>query len=278
MKGPRYLEVCVSCGLNEAEQTQHRLAQLLGVMPHQVILEVLPSGARVKAWVEGHRETRTLEAARALGELTARWVEEQEWTQYWSSLFVPTSLGKRFLIVPAWQEPPPEEGRLKVYIDPGRAFGTGTHPTTAMCVELLEDTVKPGDSLLDVGTGTGILAIVGARLGARRVWAVDIDGAAIEAARNNVARNGVAVELRLGSVEAAGDGPWQVVVANLGTQVAQEVLPEVAKRMEKGGWLVWSGTSCERKRELAHAMVESGFVPVRTVEREGWLAVLATAT
>lgn len=294
MSGGRYLEVRLDCVPQAVEDASMRLAELLNVPVERLAVELLPldiprgsaactvGEARVKAWLDE-------EAAKALklpehaqvpdgSRLSYRWVEQEDWYSAWDAFFKPVKVGRRLIVLPAWEKFWPGEGDIAIYIDPGIAFGTGTHPSTAMCLEVLEDILKPGDSVLDVGTGTGILAIAAAKLGAGRVCAVDIDEAAVSAARRNALRNRVEVEVHHGSVGAAGDGTWRLIVANIGTCAVMELLPEMIRRMEKGGWLVCSGTVCERKQELASAMVCHGLVPVQVKEREGWLAVLATGT
>ncbi|MDI3280094.1 MAG: 50S ribosomal protein L11 methyltransferase, partial [Bacillota bacterium] len=160
------------------------------------------------------------------GRVEVRRVEDEDWAEAWKSYYRPIRVGRRILVRPSWEEAPAEG--VVIELDPGMAFGTGTHPTTALCLEVLEEVLRQGEAVWDLGTGSGILAIGAARLGAGRVEAFDVDPVAVQAARRNAARNGVAdvVSVHERDVAAAGENLPQelshapdVIVVNIIAEV-----------------------------------------------------------
>ena len=182
-------------------------------------------------------------------------VEDEGWVERWNASLRPIDVGSRFTILPGAGEPGP--GRLALRIEPGRAFGTGHHESTRLALEWLERTVEPGDRVLDVGTGSGILALAAARLGAREVVGVDDDPEAIEVASANarLIPESAAACLTTHSGVPASQGTFDAVVANITSDVLLPMLPELTAAMANGGHLVLSGllTSDEERIELACA-------------------------
>lgn len=185
---------------------------------------------------------------RPLPEPRFRIVEQQDWSQAWKSSYRPISVGQRLLIQPAWLESVPGD-RAVIRIDPGMAFGTGTHPTTQLCLEFVERFVQPDRAVIDVGCGSGILSIAALKLGASHALGVDIDPQALEAARTNALENGVQdrLELGVGSLEAILQGEFSVrqaslVLANiLAPVIARLIEAGLVKLLAPGGVLVLSG-------------------------------------
>jgi len=175
-----------------------------------------------------------------------RSVAEQDWAEVWKREYQPLAIGRRLMVIPSWTAPDPGQ-RLVVRLEPGMAFGTGAHPTTRHCLELIEQTLRPGDTVLDLGCGSGILAIAAVRLGAERVLALDSDPLAVELARLNVQRNGVdeQVEVALGSFPAdrpALIDPVDLLVANLHSDTLVDMLQAGLKAwVRPAGRLLLSG-------------------------------------
>jgi len=224
-------------------------------------------------------------------------VASQDWAESWKENFTPLDVGQRFRIQPSWIEPPAAadaSGRVLLTVDPGMAFGTGQHVTTRFCLELLEKFAQPGRSLLDIGTGTGILAIAGYLLGARPVTALDNDPLAIEAAIKNVRRNLGIEPARLADEQASlrvhlGDfadlscAPCDMVTANLTSEQIMRLLPQMSRLLVPGGCFIGSGISFERWAEVEKALDSAGLslaevlrTPrLRPRDDEGWIGFAA---
>lgn len=189
-------------------------------------------------------------AAAGLGALTeyaSETVEEQNWVQLTQSQFDPIRVSDRLWIVPSWHESP-DPAAINLILDPGMAFGTGSHPTTRLCLEWLERTVRPGDSVLDYGCGSGILAIAAAKLGASDVAGVDIDPQAVAAAVANAERNAVAARFCDSGQALAGE--YDVVVANILSNPLRVLAPAICAHVRRGGRLALSGILREQADEI----------------------------
>jgi ribosomal protein L11 methyltransferase len=205
----------------------------------------------------------------------------QDWSETWKAHFHVTALSPRVVIKPSWEQYDPPPGVLALEIDPGQAFGTGLHPTTRMCLlwmdEMVgEDRVLAPASALDVGTGTGILAIALARLGVGEVWALDSDSVAVDVARENARINRVEDRLRLvhGDLEAVGDRVFPLIVANLTGALFLEIAPELAARLLLGGRLVISGILAQERDRVKSRMENCGLHTQETRTTEEWCAML----
>jgi ribosomal protein L11 methyltransferase len=206
-------------------------------------------------------------------------VSDEDWATAWKRHYSAFRVGRRFLICPAWLECEPEPGDHVLRLDPGMAFGTGLHPSTQLCLVALEDALRGGERVLDMGTGSGILAIAAARLGAVRIDAVDSDPVAIEAARANVELNGVAGALRLtaGTLGAGflPDGPYELIVVNILARVIVALLGQgLAAPLAPGGTLIAAGIIAEQAAEVEDALARAG-VAVQTRRAAGdWVALV----
>ena len=203
--------------------------------------------------------------------------EEQDWQSQWRSHFDLLRVGRQLVIKPTWIEYEEQPGDVLIELDPGMAFGTGYHPTTYTCLQALEDLLQPGMAVLDVGTGSGILAITAAKLGASRVVALDIDPQAVRAARQNFRRTRVQkmVALTQGSVPhpLAGKGQFDLVVANISARAVGERAPQILPTMVPGGYLIASGLM-QTQREDAHTiLVDLGFTLTHEWPREEWVSL-----
>jgi ribosomal protein L11 methyltransferase len=238
------------------------------------------------------KRTRLAEALWHLGQLAAqsglsvpepefRAVAESDWAEQWKQHYRPLRLGRRLWVSPAWVTPQVGPGEVLVQLDPGMAFGTGTHPTTQLCLAALEDYLQLGGAVLDLGTGSGILAIAAAKLGAASVLALDIDPEAVRVAGENVAANGVGEVVRVehGSLAAALDiGHWPLVIANILSSVIIKLFDEgLARAVAPGGRLVLSGILAEQAEEVKQAAQRSGLRVTEQRQSGEWVALLATS-
>jgi ribosomal protein L11 methyltransferase len=198
---------------------------------------------------------------------------DRDWQAEWKATIGPVHAG-RIAIVPSWlaEDHRPAEGELTLVLDPGRAFGSGHHATTTLCLELLDELDLAGREVADVGCGTGVLAIAAAARGGR-VLAVDLDPDAVEVTLDNARRNGVEVEARVGSVGAL-PGPVDVVVANLVTDVIVSLAPELVAAT--GSTLIASGITAERRERALTALRRAGLTIDEVRDRDGWVALVGT--
>ena len=200
---------------------------------------------------------------------TVERIEEQNWVQLTQSQFDPIRVSDRLWIVPSWHEAP-DPGAVNLVLDPGMAFGTGSHPTTRLCLEWLERNVVPGVSLLDYGCGSGILAIAGARLGAAQVAGVDIDPQAVEAARANAERNDVVACFADSAAPVAGE--YDLVVANILSNPLRVLAPAICAHVRSGGRLALSGILREQAEEIMG--IYAAWLPMSIADtREDWVCL-----
>lgn len=203
---------------------------------------------------------RSLEGSPAI-ELVARPLYEQDWAVSWREFFGAVETGGRMVIVPSWVEHEAQPGQIVLRLDPGQAFGTGHHETTRLCLRALDRLVEPGMAVLDVGTGSGILAIAAVKLGGESVDAVDVDPIAVEVAGRNCRENGVAeqVWLRTGVLDPERASRYDLAVANISTQANVPLARSFARVVKPGGALLLSGSLAEDAPKLQAAMEAEGF-------------------
>lgn len=196
-------------------------------------------------------------------------VVEQDWVQLTQSQFDPIRISQRLWVVPSWHQAPDPDA-INLVLDPGMAFGTGSHATTRLCLEWLERTVRPGVSLLDYGCGSGILAIAACKLGAGSVLGVDIDLQAVGAAKSNASRNDVSARFE----DSANfiDGSFDIVVANILANPLKVLAPAICSLVSPGGRLALSGILAEQAEALA--LCYAPYLPVNVAgERDGWVCL-----
>ncbi len=204
---------------------------------------------------------------------------EEDWANNWKKYYKPFRIG-RILVVPSWLSEEPKEGELLVRMDPGMAFGSGTHETTGMCVALLEKYMQGGETVLDIGCGSGILGIAAAKLGAGRVYCTDLDVKAVAVAKENVAENGVedVTSVYQGDLmkipELSGVEP-QLVVSNIIADVIIGFCPDVYKVLPEGGTFICSGIITERRADVEEALRTQGFTVLEVTEKGSWCAIAA---
>ncbi len=195
-----------------------------------------------------------------IGRISVKRINEEDWAEAWKSYFQPERIGDRVVIKPTWKEYSPKKGDIVVELDPGRAFGTGSHPTTASCIRILERYVKGGERVLDIGTGSGILSIVAAKLGAGSVLAVDIDPVAVETAGKNVRLNLMedSVTVTRGNLLEGVRGEYDLIVANIIAAVIVDLTPRIGEFLAEDGRFIASGVVDIREDEVADALVTRG--------------------
>lgn len=209
-----------------------------------------------------------------IGELTVRTVDDEDWLEAWKATITPIHIG-RFLVRPTWSDAE-RAGAITIALDPGMAFGTGLHPTTQQCLEAVSYLDLEGLTVLDVGTGSGILAIAAAKRGARTIVGVDTDPLAVRAAKENASANGVAIQARLGSA-AEVTGVFDVVLANLVGPVLVDIAPHLRARLRTSGSLVAAGITTAAERDVLAAFVAEGLGVVDRDERADWVRLILTA-
>lgn len=204
-------------------------------------------------------------------------LDEQDWAHAWKAYFWPQRIGSHMVVKPTWRDYQANQDEIVIELDPGMAFGTGTHPTTALCLNMIERFLSPGDSFLDVGTGSGILMIAAAKLGAARLCGIDKDEVAVEVAARNLTLNNVRPQifrLTTGNLVAEITEFFTFVTANIFSHVILELLPDISRVLTEGGLFVCSGIIAENKQTVISAMVNIGFEILETATQEEWVAIV----
>lgn len=204
-------------------------------------------------------------------------VNEEDWANSWKAYYKPIKIGERMVIVPAWEKYTAQEGEIIVRMDPGMAFGTGTHETTRLVIRLLEKYIKSGMRVADVGCGSGILAICASKLGAKECKAYDIDPVAVKVANENVKDSGldnVTVEVSdlLKQVDKSG-GAYDVICANIVADIIIRMMPDVGELMDENSVILASGIIVERSEDVINGFAQHGFKIVERVDENGWCAL-----
>ncbi len=207
-------------------------------------------------------------------ELGTAGVQQEDWQNAWKAYYHATDIGRRLAIVPSWETY--DTDRTVITMDPGLAFGTGTHETTSLCLETLDRLVRGGERVLDIGTGSGILAIAALKLGARAAEGVDIDPMCVRTAGENAARNGVAdrFTVLVGDLSDKASGQYDIITANIVASAILSLAPHVPPLLAPGGWFMASGIIDERKQEVLDGLRAAGLHPVEVYEKRGWVCIL----
>jgi ribosomal protein L11 methyltransferase len=225
-----------------------------------------------------------------MGELHTRWIKEEDWANAWKQHYHVQRIGRRWVVKPRWQEYRPAPDDLVLELDPGLAFGTGLHPTTQTVLECLETLGADGEvadkDVLDLGTGSGILAVAAARLGARSILAMDVEEVAVRAARQNAGANGLGgrIDVRQATLGEGIDGVVPVpgldyaaafdgILANIVARVIAERAAAMARALRPGGWLVASGVIQDREAEATDALAAAGVTIEERLQRGDWVTL-----
>jgi len=225
------------------------------------------------------RTLRELRGEFPVSEIRTRKLERQDWADRWKQDYDVRKVGRRIVIVPSWKSYAPKRNEIAITMDPGMAFGTGLHPTTRLCLIALEKYLRIGNRVLDVGTGSGILAIASAKLGANSIDALDIETAAIEAAGRNGVANGIAdrTRLHLGTLKELGATipTADLVLVNILAYTIIRILPELKSKLPTGGLLVTGGILAEFRPDVEAALKQAGFDVIEAIQEEDWVTLIA---
>lgn len=203
-------------------------------------------------------------------------VEDIDWNEYWKTFFHTTLIGERLAVVPQWEEYDNPNNRCILKIDPGAAFGTGTHTTTSLCLKMLEKLVQADSNVLDIGCGSGILAIASVLLGAENAFGVDIDEVAVKVAKENANMNHVSDKVCFaeGDLAEKVSGKYNIICANIVADVIIRLLKDVEKYLEENGVIILSGVIDTRGDDVIKAVIENKFYIVEQVKEDNWYAFL----
>ena len=204
-------------------------------------------------------------------------VKDEDWSEVWKQFYKPFRAGKSLVVKPTWEPYDKQEGDRIIEIDPGMAFGSGTHETTGMCLELLEEVVQGGERVIDVGTGSGILAIGAAMLGAKDVLAIDIDPMAVKVARENVEHNGLqdTITTLEGNLLEKVDAQCELCVANIIADVICMFAAPFNDHIVPGGLFICSGIIKEREQDVHDALIAADYTILKVCHKGEWVAMLA---
>ncbi|MEM1484715.1 50S ribosomal protein L11 methyltransferase [Oscillospiraceae bacterium PP1C4] len=202
-------------------------------------------------------------------------INEEDWATAWKKYYFPTKVGDKLVVCPTWEEYKPAEGEVVLVMDPGMAFGTGTHDTTRLCMQLLEQAVDANTELLDIGTGSGILAVASLLLGAKRAVGVDIDEVAVRVAQGNAQANKVSdrVTFHAGDLTEKVSGKYNVVSANIVADVIIRLVPSLSQFLTDDGVFIASGIIDTREIDVIDALTGAGYILSDRRESGGWVAL-----
>lgn len=255
------------------------------------LLDEMPEDVLVKGWFELNEHTHdVLQNVRGrlnelksdnfgidLGslEMEMQNVADEDWSENWKKYYKPFRVGNRLVVKPTWETYSAQPDDLVIELDPGMAFGTGTHETTNMCMRLLERHLRGGMRVMDVGTGSGILAIAAARLNAKEVLAIDIDPDAVKVAKENIALNGVGNTVRavVGDLCKSEAMPCELATANIVADAICMLAAPLTRHLEAGGLLICSGIIREREQDVLDAAREAGYTVHDRIEKGEWVAL-----
>lgn len=254
------------------------------------LVAAMPEDVLVKGWFEANEKLAdTLSALRerlaqlkSTGgadfgtlEMEGRDAADEDWSEIWKQYYKPFRVGTHLVVKPAWEAYEPQPDDLVIEMNPGMAFGTGTHETTNMCLQLLEKHLQPGMRVMDVGTGSGILAIAAAMLGSQNVLAIDIDPAAVKVAKENICDNHVQQQVRAveGDLCKSEAMPCELAVANIVADAICMLAGPLTRHLIPGGKLICSGIIREREQDVRTAADEAGYTLVDRIEKGEWVAL-----
>jgi len=204
--------------------------------------------------------------------------DEEDWAHAWKAYFWPQKISRRLVVKPTWREYQAASDEIVIELDPGMAFGTGTHPTTTLCAAMIEKYLHKGDCFLDVGTGSGILMIAAARLGAARVCGIDTDETAVQVAAANLKLNSIPPEtfqVKTANLVDETSETYDMIAANILTHVILGLIVDIPRVLNPGGVFICSGIIEKKQPQVAEALQNNGFDVLETAVKEEWVAITA---
>ena len=231
----------------------------------------------IKVYPENLEDAEKIKAEleeKSLGQARIEEKDDEDWANNWKKYYKPLEIGESLAIVPEWEEY--ESNRKIIKINPGMAFGTGTHESTYMCLELLEKCVNEDDEIFDIGCGSGILAIAALKLGAKRALAIDIDDKCIDASHENAKLNDVEdkMEIKKGNLLDVVKGRADLIVSNIIAEIIVDEIKNLKNHMDPGGIFITSGIIKERRQMVIDALRENNFEIIDEIEKNNWLAIV----
>ena len=210
------------------------------------------------------------------GKVISTVVKEEDWANNWKKYYKPTKIGNNMVVKPIWEDYTAEKDEIIIELDPGMAFGTGTHETTRMCIEAIEKYTHKDSVVYDIGTGSGILAIAASKLGAKEVWAVDLDPVAVDSARENVAHNNINnIHVVEGNLVEVVDGQGDIVVANIIAEIICVLVNDVKKVLKNSGVFITSGIINDRVDMVKDKLLEENFEVIEVINQGEWNCIVA---
>ena len=218
-------------------------------------------------------ESRGVNTASAV--LTTAELQDEDWSDTWKQYFHTEKPGERVVIKPTWEEYEPKDDEIVIELDPGAAFGTGTHATTSMCIRQLEKLVKPGMTVFDLGTGSGILSIISAKLGAKNIQAVDYDDSVLKIVEENLEQNNVQDIISVAQSDLMQNvhGKAELVIANIIADIIIRLFDQLDEHLEQGGTLLTSGIIEDRIEDVLAVAEKHGYGVVERLENKGWACI-----
>ncbi|GAF65970.1 50S ribosomal protein L11 methyltransferase [Bacillus sp. TS-2] len=204
-------------------------------------------------------------------------VKEEEWAHAWKKYYKPVKVSQTITIVPTWETYEPQLTEMIIELDPGMAFGTGTHPTTILCIQALERVLQGEEKVIDVGTGSGVLSIAAAKLGAKKILGLDLDEVAVNSAKTNIELNQLSqsIQVEQNNLLEGIQGTYDVIVANILAEVIVKFTRDAAALLKTNGRFITSGIIKRKKQEVKDSLIEAGFVIEEVNEMDDWVAIVA---
>lgn len=232
----------------------------------------------LRVYPENMEDANNLKAElgeKKLGQCLLEEKDDEDWANNWKKYYKPLEIGEKLAIVPEWEDYD-NDNRVVIKINPGMAFGTGTHESTYMCLELLERFVNKDDDIFDIGCGSGILAIAGLKLGAKKALLVDIDEKCIDASHENAGLNDLEdkMEIKKGNLLDVVKGRADLIVSNIIAEIIVDEIKNLKNHMDKGGIFITSGIIKERRQMVIHALEANGFEIIDELEKNNWVAIV----
>ncbi len=214
---------------------------------------------------------------KSLGSIETREIEDEDYLNNWKKYFKPFKIGENIIIKPSWEDYEEKEKDIIIDIDPGMAFGTGTHETTSLCVEALEEHVEKGDTVFDIGCGSGILSIVSSKLGAKNILAIDLDPASVRIAKENILKNRLEdkIQVKQGDLLDVVEGKADIIVANIIAEVILLMTDNIGDYLKTGGKFIASGIILDKKNGVLDSLRENNFT-IEEIKIQGeWVSIVS---